>query len=159
MTRTTTEHQIAIQFANKEGMVRREALADEIFYPGHVLRFDTDEELELHATAGGVLVGKLVADINPTPNTTTYATTAAISIPYAADDTAYYIEGSAGDILMVYLADQQTVVKGITQLISNGDGTLKAETVDGDTIPGSIFGVADEDATADGNTLIRVRIT
>lgn len=159
MARTTTEHQIAIQFADKDEMVRREALADEIFYPGHVLRFDTSEELELHATAGGVFVGKLVADINPTPNTTTYATTAAIDIPYAADDTAYYIEGAPGDILMVYLADQQTVVKGITQLISNGDGTLKAETVDGDTIAGSIFGVAAEDATASGDTLIRVRIT
>lgn len=159
MARTTTEHQIAIQFANKEGMVRREAIADEIFYPGHLLRFDASEELELHATADGVLVGKLVADINPTPNTTTYATTAATAIPYAADDTAYYIEGSPGDILMMRLVDQGVVVKGVSQLVSNGDGTLKVATVSATTLANAIVGVADEDCTASGVTLIRVRIT
>jgi len=159
MARTTTQHTIVVQSASLEGVVRREALADEIFYPGHVLRFDTSEELELHATADGVLVGKLVAAINPTPDTITYPTTAAISIPYAADDTAYYIEAVAGDILMVFLANGETTVKGITQLVSNGDGTLKAETVDGNTIAGAIFGVADEDKTASGDELIRVRIT
>ena len=159
MARTTTQHTIVVQSANLEGVVRREALADEIFYPGHLLRFDTDEELEKHATADGVLVGKLVADINPTPDTITYPTTAAISIPYAADDAAYYIEAQAGDILMMFLYNGQTVVKGITQLISNGDGTLKAETVDAATLAHAIVGVADEDKTASGDELIRVRIT
>jgi len=159
MARTTTEHQIAIQFANKDGMVRREAIAHEAIYPGHLLRFNTDEELELHATADGVLVGKLVCDINPTPNTTTYATTAATAIPYAADDTAYYIEGSIGDILLMRLVDQGVVVKGISQLGSNGDGTLKVVTVGAGTLANSVVGVADEDCTADGVTLIRVRIT
>lgn len=159
MARTTTEHVIGIQSANKDGFVRREALADEIFYPGHVLRFDTDEELEMHATADGVLVGRLVADINPTPDTITYPTTAAVSIPYAADDTAYYIECSPGDIVQAFLADGETIVKGVTQLISNGDGTLKAETVDAATLANAIFGVGDEDATASGDTLVRVRIT
>ena len=159
MARTTTEHTIVIQSADKNGALVREALADEIFYPGHVLRFDADEELEKHATADGVLVGKLVAEINPTPDTGTYPTTAAVSIPYAADDTAYYVEGQSGDILQVFLADGETVVKGVTQLISNGDGTLKAETVDAATLANAIFGVADEDATASGDTLIRVRVT
>ena len=69
MARTTTEHVIGVQSASKLGFLHREALADEAFYPGHVLRFDSDEELEKHATSGGVLVGKLVADINPTPDT------------------------------------------------------------------------------------------
>jgi len=98
MARTSTEHTIVIQSANLNGVVRREALADEIFYPGHLLRFDADEELELHATADGVLAGKLIALENPTPDTITYPTTAAISIPYAADDTAYFAEGQPGDI-------------------------------------------------------------
>lgn len=159
MARTTTEHTIVIQSANLNGTVRREALADEAFYPGHLLRFDASEELEKHATAGGVLVGKLIAVENPTPDTDTYPTTAAISIPYTADDIAYYVEGQAGDIIQIFLADTETVVKGVTQLISNGDGTLKAETVDADTLAHAIVGVADEDATASGDTLIRVRIT
>lgn len=159
MARTTTEHQIAIQAANKDGWVRREAIADEIIYPGHLLRFDTDEELELHGTADGVLVGKLVCDINPTPDTITYPTTAAVSIPYAADDTAYYIEGTPGDILLMRLVDEGEVVKGVSQLVSNGDGTLKVATVGAGTLANAIVGVADEDCTASGVTLIRVRIT
>lgn len=159
MARTTTEHTIVVQAASPYGVVRREALADEIFYPGHLLRFDTSEELEKHATADGVLVGKLIALENPTPDTITYPTTAAISIPYAADDTAYYAEGQPGDIFQIFLANAQTVVKGISQLASNGDGTLKVATVAAGTLANAIIGVADEDATASGDTLIRVRIT
>ena len=165
MARTTTEHVIGIQSASKHGFLRREALADEAFYPGHVLRFDSDEELEKHATSGGVLVGKLVADINPTPDTVTYPTTAAVSIPYAADDTAYYIECQPGDIVQAMLAASQTVVKGVTQLVSQGGtvaGTLAAETVDQTTLTGAVFGVADEDATTTASataTLVRVRVT
>lgn len=160
MARTTTEHVIGIQSANPLGFLKREALADEAFYPGHVLRFDSSEELEKHATATGVFVGKLVADINPTPNTVTYPTTAATAIPYAADDTAYYIECQPGDIVQVYLYDGETVVKGVSQLVSGTTaGTLAVATVDASTLANSIFGVADEDATASGDTLIRVRVT
>jgi len=59
----------------------------------------------------------------------------------------------------MYLYDGETVVKGVTQLISQGDGTLKAETVDAATLAHAIVGVADEDKTASGDELIRVRIT
>jgi len=160
MARTTTEHVIGVQSADKFGFLHREALADEEFYPGHVLRFDSSEELEKHATAGGVLVGKLVADINPTPDTDTYPTTAAVSIPYTANDTAYYIECQPGDIVQVRLAASATVVKGVTQLASGGSGTVTPETVDATTLTGAVFGVADEDATTTTATaLIRVRVT
>ena len=163
MARTTTEHVIGVQSASKLGFLHREALADEAFYPGHVLRFDSDEELEKHATSGGVLVGKLVADINPTPDTATYPTTAAVSIPYSADDTAYYIECQPGDIVQVRLAASTTVVKGVTQLVSKGGttaGVVAPETVDATTLTGAVFGVADEDATTTTATaLIRVRVT
>jgi hypothetical protein len=159
MARTTTQHTIVVQSANLEGVVRREAIADEAFSPGHLLRFDADEELEKHNTADGVLIGKLVAAINPTPDTITYPTTAAVDIPYTADDMAYYIEGQPGDILMIYLEDAETVVKGVSQLVSNGGGTLKVVTVGTSTLANSVVGVADEDATASGDTLIRVRIT
>jgi hypothetical protein len=160
MARTTTEHTIVVKSADKYGVIYREAIADEAFYPGDLLRFDADEELELHATADGVLVGKLVAMENQTPDTHTYPTTAAIDIPYAADDLAYYAEGQPGDVFNMRLAAGEDAVKGITQLVSNGDGTLKAETVDAATLANAIVGVADEDITGGAAVLrCRVRIT
>ena len=159
MARTTTYHSIVIESAHLNGPVIREAIADEAITPGYLLRFDSDEELENHAAAGGVLVGKLVAVESQTPDIDTYPTYAAIDIPYAATVLAYYIEARPGDILNMLLANGETDVKGVTQLISNGDGTLKAETVDGDTIAGSIVGVAEQDVTASGATRCRVRIT
>ena len=160
MARTTTEHSIVIKSASKFGVLRKEAIADEALTPGYLVRFDADEELELHATADGVLVGKLVVLESQTPDTDTYPTTAAIDIPYAADDLAYYAEGQEGDIFNMMLVAQQTTVKGITQLISNGDGTLKGETVDAATLANAIVGVADEDVTGGGAVArCRVRIT
>ena len=159
MARTTTDHTVVIVAADKNGVVRKEAIADEALIPGYLVRFDADEELENHATAAGVLVGKLVVLETLTPDTAAYPTTAAISIPYEVGDTAYYAEGQPGDVFNMLLADGETAVKGISQLISNGDGTLKVETVDGDTIAGSIVGVADADVTASGATRCRVRIT
>lgn len=160
MARTTTEHSIIVSYANKEGVVRREAIADEAMTPGQLARFDADEELELHATADGVLVGKLIVLENQTPDTDTYPTTAAIDIPYVADDTAYYAEGSPGDIYLMWLAIGEDAAKGVTQLISNGNGNLKAETVDAATLANAIVGVADEDITGGAAALrCRVRIT
>lgn len=160
MARTTTQHTIIIQSGNLNGVIYREALADEALTPGHLVRFDADEELELHATADGVLVGKLVVLENPTPDTNTYPTTAAIDIPYAADDTAYYAEGVPSDIFNMILATSVTAVKGISQLVSNGDGTLKVATVGTSTLANAVVGVADQDVTSGTATArCRVRIT
>ena len=160
MARTTTQHTIVVQSGNLNGVVRREALADEALTPGHLVRFDADEELEKHGTADGVLVGKLVVLENPTPDTYTYPTTAAIDIPYAANDTCYYAEGVPGDIFNMILASSVTAVKGISQLVSNGDGTLKVATVGAGTLAGAVVGVADQDVTSGTATArCRVRIT
>ncbi len=159
MARTTTDHTIAVVSADKYGVVRKEALADEALTPGHLVRFDASEELEKHADENGVLVGKLVVLESQTPDTDTYPTTAAIDIPYAADDTAYYAEGQPGDVFNMFLADQVEAVKGISQLVSKGDGTLKVAAVDASTFANAIVGVADADVTASGVTRCRVRIT
>jgi hypothetical protein len=157
MARTTTEHSIVVKSANKLGPVFREAIADEVMYPGHLVRFDADEELELHATADGALPGKLVVVENPVPDTHTYPTTAAIDIPYAANDLAYYVEGQPGDVLNMKLATGQTATMGIAPLVSNGDGTLKTATVGAGTLANAIVGYADEDVTT-GTATARIRV-
>jgi hypothetical protein len=162
MARTTTRHTVVARSANLNGVVRLEALADEIFRPGHLLRFDAAEELELHATALGVLVGKLIAVESQTPDTNTWPLRPAIDIPYAADDTAYYAEGSPGDVFNMYIAVGYTAVRGISQMFSHGDGTLRVATVAAGTLTGSIVGVAEQDVDNSGGTgAIRclVRIT
>ena len=159
MARTTTDHQIVVVSADKFGVVRKEALADEALYPGMLARFDADEELEAHATANGVLVGKLVVLETLTPNTDTYPTTAAIDIPYTIGDTCYYVEGQPGDVLNMFLANGETAVKGVSQLISNGDGSLKVETVDADTLANSIVGVAAADLANATGSRARLRVT
>jgi hypothetical protein len=160
MTRTTTEHGIVIVSGNKDGVVRQEAIADEALTPGHLVRFDADEELELHAAADGAVPGKLVVLEDQTPDTTTYPTTAAIDIPYAANDLAYYAEGVPGDVFNMILASGQTATMGISPLVSNGDGTLKTATVGAGTLANAIVGYADEDVTSGTATArCRVRIT
>ena len=161
MARTTTDHTIVIVSANKDGVVRREAIADEALTPGYLVRFDADEELENHATAEGVLVGKLVVLESQTPDTDDYATTAAIDIPYAADDLAYYAEGQPGDVFNMLLANGEIAVKGVSQLGSNGDGTLKVVTVGATTLANSVVGVADADLanTTGAAARLRVRMT
>lgn len=157
MARTTTEHSIVVKSASKLGPVFREAIADEAMTPGHLVRHDADEELELHATADGALPGKLVVVENPVPDTATYPTTAAIDIPYAANDLAYYVEGSPGDVLNMILATGQTCTMGISPLVSNGDGTLKTATVGAGTLANAIVGYADEDVTS-GTATARCRV-
>jgi len=159
MARTTTDHTIAVSPASLIGVVRKEALADEALYPGMLARFDADEELEAHATAGGVLVGKVVILETQTPDTDTYPTTAAIDIPYTIGDTAYYAVGQPGDIFNMFLANGETAVKGVSQLISNADGSLKVESVDADTLAGSIVGVAAADLANTTGSRARLRVT
>ena len=160
MARTTTEHMIVVKSANLNGVVRREALADEAITPGHLLSIDTDEEMQLHAASLGVLVGKLVALESQTPDTNTYPTTAAIDIPYAADDLMYYAEGQPGDVFNMFLAVGYTAVMGISQLCSKGDGTLQVATIGTTTTyPNSIVGIADEDVdNSGGGAAVRLRV-
>jgi len=159
MARTTTEHTIVVKSGNLNGVIYREAIAHEALYPGHLLNINTDEEVQKHNAAADVLVGKLVAAESQTPDTATYPTTAAIDIPYAADDTAYYVEGVAGDVFNMWLAAGESAVKGISQMVSDGSGALTVATVGTATLANSIVGIADEDVdNSGGSVAVRCRV-
>jgi len=159
MARTTTEHQIVIQSANLNGVVRLEGIADEAFMPGRLLSVDNAEEYQNHNSAVGVLPGKLIALETQTPDTDTYPTTAAIDIPYVADETCYVAQGQPGDVYNMWLADGYTAVKGQSMLASNGDGALRVVTVAAGTFTNSIVGTPDEDCNNSlGGTAVRLRV-
>jgi hypothetical protein len=136
--------------------VRKEALADEAIIPGQLLRFDADEELEKHATAGGVLVNKLVALESPTAAP---GTTQAIDTAYAIGEIVYYAIPRPGDVCYMFLAAGETAVKGISQLVSDGAGALQVATVDATTLVNSIVGVPAEDKdNSGGGSAVRVLV-
>ena len=136
--------------------VRDEALADEAITPGQLLRFDADEELEKHATAGGVLVNKLVALESPTAAP---GTTDAIDTAYAIGEIVYYTIPRPGDLVYMWLKAGETAVKGISQLVSDGAGALQVATVDATTLANSIVGVAAEDKdNSGGGSAVRVLV-
>lgn len=149
---SSTYHTIALQ----GGAVRREALAHEIITPGHLLEINTDEEAAKHSGDGGVIPGKLIALESPTAAA---GTTPVVDTTYAAGDTVYYAVGQPGDVYNMLLKNGETVVKGITQLVSAGDGTLKAVSIGETTVVETVVGVADQDLTASGASRCRVRIT
>ena len=155
MARTTTEHSIVIELANLEGVVSLERLGSGTITPGHLLDI-TGAAVRSHATGDGVLPGKLVALENQTPDTQASPTTAAIDITYASGDTVYYAQGNPGDVFNMIVATSQTTVAGVSQLVSNGDGTLKVTTVDAATLVGAVVGVADEAVTS-GTVVARCR--
>lgn len=149
---STTWHTIALQ----GGAVRREGLAGASgIKPGHLLYIDAGT-VKVHAGAAGVLPGKLIALESPTAAA---STTPAIETAYASGDTVYYAVGKPGDVYYMLLKTGETVVAGVTQLVSAGDGTLQAESVGATTLEGAVVGVADQSLTASGATRFRVRIT
>jgi len=149
---SSTYHNIALQGA----AVRGEALADAALTPGHLLEINTDEEVLKHATADGAHLGPLVALESPTADP---SASAAIDTAYAAGDTVYYAVGQPGDVYYMSLAANQTAVKGISPLVSNGDGTLKVAVIGAGTLEGALVGVPAVDKTtagAVGRVLVRI---
>jgi hypothetical protein len=149
---SSTWHTIALQGEP----VRREALAHEAITPGQLLEINSDEEVAKHSADSGVLPGKLFALESPTAAA---STTAAIDTNYAAADVVYFGQFQPGDVVYGFLKNGETVVKGITQLVSDGAGAVKAVSVGTSTLEGSVVGVADQDLTASGATRCRIRIT
>jgi len=121
-----------------------EAIADEAdIKPGMLVEYEAAQEIQKHATAGGVVKGPMIALESQVPNDDDAAS---IDIVYTADDTMWFAQARRGEVYnMLVAASQGALQKGINVLISNGDGTLKDETVDGDTVAGSIVGVVDQD--------------
>lgn len=150
---STVYHTIALQGAH----VRREGTSHESITPGHLLEINTDEELALHSSAGGVMPGKLIALESPMCPPSQLA---AIDTPYDANTRVFYAEGQPGDIYNMWLKTGETVVKGITHLVSAGGGELQVvDPINLSTLVESVVGVADQDLTAVGSARVRVRIT
>ncbi len=126
--------------------------ADEALTPGELVRFDADDELEPHGTAGGVAQKIFVVE-NPYAET---HTAKSIDTDYALGDYARVVFAQPGDVVYAWLAAGETAIKG-SALISDAAGALKVETVDGDTVAGSIVAFADEDKDNSGGGA-RVRI-
>lgn len=156
MARTTTLHSIIVELANLEGIIALERLGSGTVTPGHLLDV-TGGAVRSHNTADGVCPGKLVALENQTPDTQASPTAAAIDITYASGDTVYYAQASPGDVFNMIIAASETTVDGVSQLVSNGDGTLKVVTVATTTLTEAVVGVADEAVTS-GTVVARCRV-
>lgn len=144
-----------------------EAEADEALTPGELVRFDADDELEPHGTAGGYAAKMFVVE-NPYGDP---SSTKAIDTDYALGSYARYIWAQTGDQVYAWLADGQDVAKG-APLMSGGAGALTAfvavtQAVDEDgtadytiTVPDAVIvAYADEDKAASGaRARIKVRV-
>jgi hypothetical protein len=148
---SSTPHTIAIQ----GGDVRRELQAAAAITPGHLLEIASGK-VQKHSGAAGVLPGVLVALEDPCA---VAGTTEAIAVDYDTNDTVYFAQGEPGDLFYMLLKNGETVVTGVTQLQSAGDGTLQAVSVGAGTLEKSVVGVAESSLTASGATRIYVRIT
>ena len=160
MARTTTKHAIVLRMANPEtGVTQKEAISSGTLYPGYLGELSSGA-IQAHSTGTGVLPMKLIALENPTPDTNTYPTTAQIDIPYDNGNICYYAVAQPGERYNMYLAASMTATAGTTVLCSNGDGTLRTESVDANTLAGSVVGVAANSVTTVGSALrIQVDIT
>jgi hypothetical protein len=141
-----------------------EATADEALTTGELVRWDADDELEPHGTAGGNAQTMFVVE---NPYAEPSSSTAAIDTDYAANYTARYVIAQRGDQIYAFLADGQNVAKGAA-LVSDGAGALAAggsQAVDeGGSATftiynGSVVAFADEDKAASGaRARIKVRV-
>lgn len=111
--------------------------------PGHILAVSSGAVI-LHGTAKGHVI-PLVADV-PEYNELEDGT-ARLAFAYASGETVKCLRPQSGAKLYVRVADAQTLVDGVSQLSSAGDGTLQVETVDADDTVGSIKFVAAESKT------------
>ena len=150
---STTDHTIMLSAAvpfNIEGRVQEDYGSGTI-YPGYLIEYDASEQLVAHTTGTG-WHQRMVAIENPFDDDNTVA---AIDSPYLTADTVRYIYALPGDLLYMYLATG-TAVRGMSRLVSNGDGTLRISTSgSADLI---IVGVPHEDLVCATDTRLRVRI-
>ena len=128
-----------------------EAPADEAdIKPGMLVRMEAAEEFEKHATADGDLAGPFIALVNQTPSDAD-ASVLSIDQLYDIDDIMYAALGRPGEVYNMLIAASQTLVKGVSRLGSNGDGTLKLITQSETTIALATIGIAWADLASVGS--------
>lgn len=153
---STTYHTIAI----RGGRVRDEALAkaSSNIKPGMLIEYDGGV-LDKHGVAGGWARPVLVALESPTAAA---GTTPAIDTTYEDGDTVYYAVGQPGDVYYMLAAHStgNNYVKGTTQLVSAGNGLVKAATIGTTSLEGGFIGVPDEsvDNSSLAGSTIRLRV-
>lgn len=154
MARTTTRHAVLVEHALKIGPNRLEALGSGVIYPGQLLYMVSATQVDQHATASGA-AAKLISLENPTPDTFTYPTTAAIDIPYADGDTVQFFQAMPGDVVNMKIASGQSVTKGQDWLISDGNGNLKSCGTGVSVGTSNPIGIAWQTVNASGGTAAR----
>lgn len=148
---SSAPHIIALQ----GGLVRAEETAGEAgIKPGHLLAMSSGELIK-HATADGIALARLVALESPTAEA---GTTPAIDTAYADGDSVYYAVGQPGDIFYMWLATANNAVRGVSALVSNGDGTLKIATVSDTTLAGAVIGVPAENLNNTSGSAARLKV-
>lgn len=156
MARTTTRHTIVVQSSLKLGVTRLEAVGSVALMPGWFVEMKGAGDKLGRLGSNGLATPKLVVLENPTPDTHDYPTTAAIDIPYDADDTVYYTQVQAGDVVNAWLADGETVVKGQTWLAVGTVGKVFAVGTGLNVGTSNPVGVAWEDNdNSGGGTAVR----
>ena len=143
----TTYKTIVIQSA-LDGVNRQERLAGEAsILPGYLLEISSGAVVT-HNTDSGLAKPTLVAVESPTADSASLKT---IDVPYANGDTVYYTVAAPGDVLYMILAIGESSVAGVTPLVSNADGGLKAAVIGAGTLEGAVVGVALDTITGDGS--------
>lgn len=109
---TVTPHKIVLKSPNGR---YDEFVAAGAFYPGHLLKINSDGEV-IKSTVSGEAAERIFAIEDALQGNT-------IDDAYAADDVARVWHALPGDEIYAWLQDEQNVVVG-AQLMSGGDGTL-----------------------------------
>lgn len=101
--------------------VIEEFVAAAAMYPGSLIELNTDNKVQVHATATGNVLPMFALEDELQGN--------GIDDAYAAGDVVQCITPRRGDVILAILADGQDVAEG-TFLESNGAGYLTAHTPD-----------------------------
>lgn len=99
--------------------IRKEGIAGGAITPGHLIDFDSNGDLVVHATAGGNAQPRFAVEEEFIGD--------GIDTAYAEGDQVQYVVGRQGDEIYAILAKNMTIAKGAA-LESAGDGTLQAHT-------------------------------
>lgn len=121
--------------------------------PGHLLNISSGAVIK-HATADG-FTARIFAVESQTADSPTLAS---IDVPYANGDTVYAVQCEPGDVVYAWLATANNAVKGVSVLVSNGDGTLKIATLGAGTFAGAIVGVPDENLNNTSGSASRLAV-
>jgi hypothetical protein len=149
---SSTFKTIAVQFLK---LFRKEAKAAGTITPGHLIQLDSNAEAVVHATAGGVLQGKLIALESQTPDD---EDAWSIEINYVDNERVYYAVGQPGERYNMLLKAGENAALN-AQLESAGDGSLQVESVGAGSLTNSIVGVAREAKdNSGGGTAVRILV-